>query len=601
MARVIINNTKFNPFSFEEMIKPLALYAQEYRAQEDAINTLATNASIWNGIADEQSDPYAYSLYKGYADDLASQAEILSKEGLSPTSRRAMLKLKERYNSEILPIETASKRRQTLAAEQRQALAQNPTLRYERYASNMSLDDFILNPTLDYGRSYSGALLTQQAADIAATIKNIITDKGKWTSLGLPFKYERKIRKGSSIDEVLTAIQKEANNGDPETVKFLRSIVDQVITSSGVSDWADDETMKDFRAFANQGLYKAIGSTNYDTITDDAGLAAYRSRISNRNSGGNNNKKDDVKGVKPTSLLSKAEKENHSKIQNKINNWKKAGYLTITSDGFLAPTNRGIKYANTIKNTTTYGGSHSYWVDTDFRALLKELGSIDDKTKTIGSSTAYGSTMHGEKTLKGWNRTKSKKYTDFLNTGYDTDREVEFVHSYGTSAEQERAKDLIRDALGNSGAKVFTYKNPKEGYVYDNKTIDKKKFVSDYKVLSSRGSKYGQYFTIEDGDGEQFIIKVPGVHEEQQQSAIRYYLAAEDAYKNLARIGDTAESIYLKMQNNGLSFSDLSKEEQDILIEEQSLNDTYKDILWEAENAQGNITRGYTTDNIETD
>lgn len=601
MARIITDNTKFNPFSFEEMIKPLALYAQEYRAQEDAINTLATNASIWNGMADEQSDPYAYSLYKGYADDLASQAEILSKEGLSPTSRRAMLKLKERYNSEILPIETAAKRRQTLAAEQRQALAQNPTLRYERYASNMSLDDFILNPTLDYGRSYSGALLTQQAADIAATIKNIITDKGKWTSLGLPFKYERKIRKGSSIDEVLTAIQKEANNGDPETVKFLRSIVDQVITSSGVSDWADDETMKDFRAFANQGLYKAIGSTNYETITDDAGLAAYRSRLSNRNSGGNRNKKDDVKGVKPTSLLSKAEKEDHSRIQNKINNWKKAGYLTITPDGFLAPTNRGIKYANTIKNTTAQGGSYSYWVDTDFRALLKELGSIDDKKVSIGSSTAYGSTRHEEKTLKGWNRTKSKKYTDFLNTGYDTDREVEFVHSYGTESEQKRAKDLIRDALGNSGARVFTYKNPKEGYVYDNKTIDKKKFVSDYKVLSSRGSKYGQYFTIEDEDGEQFIIKVPGVHEEQQQSTIRYYLAAEDAYKNLAKIGDTAESIYLKMQNNGLSFSDLSKEEQDILIEEQSLNDTYKDILWKAENAQGNITRGYTTDNIETD
>ena len=601
MARIITDNTKFNPFSFEDMLKPLALYAQEYRAQEDAINTLATNASIWNGMANEQSDPYAYSLYKGYADDLASQAEILSKEGLSPTSRRAMLKLKERYNSEVLPIETAYKRRQTLADEQRKALAQNPTLRYERYASNMSLDDFILNPTLDYGRSYSGALLTQQAADIAATIKNIITDKGKWTSLGLPFKYERKIRKGSSIDEVLTAIQKEANNGDPETVKFLRSIVDQVITSSGVSDWADDETMKDFRAFANQGLYKAIGSTNYETITNDAGLAAYRSRLSNRNSDRNRNKKDDVKGVKPTSLLSKAEKENHSKIQNKINNWKKAGYLTITPDGFLAPTNRGIKYANTIKNTTAQGGSYSYWVDTDFRALLKELGSIDDKKVSIGSSTAYGSTRHEEKTLKGWNRTKSKKYTDFLNTGYDTDREVEFVHSYGTESEQERAKDLIRDALGNSGARVFTYKNPKEGYVYDNKTIDKKKFVSDYKVLSSRGSKYGQYFTIEDGDGEQFIIKVPGVHEEQQQSTIRYYLAAEDAYKNLAKIGNTAESIYKKMQNNGLSFSDLSKEEQDILIEEQSLNDTYKDMLWEAENAQGNITRGYTTDNIETD
>ena len=156
MARIIIDNTKFNPFSFEDMLKPLALYAQEYRAQEDAISTLATNASIWNGMANEQSDPYAYSLYKGYADDLASQAEILSKEGLSPTSRRAMLKLKERYNSEILPIEKASKRRDALAEEQRKLSITDPSMMWERNASEMSLDDFITNPNANYGRSYSG-------------------------------------------------------------------------------------------------------------------------------------------------------------------------------------------------------------------------------------------------------------------------------------------------------------------------------------------------------------------------------------------------------------------------------------------------------------
>lgn len=160
MARVIINSTEFNPFSFEEMLKPMAMYGQEYRAQQDALSELAIKSSIWEGMANEQTDPYAYKTYKEYADDLEMQAAQLAREGLSLTSRQNMLQMKQRFNKEIVPIETAYKRREELAAEQRKALAQNPTLRYQRMAGTMSLDDFIKNPSLDYGESYSGALLT---------------------------------------------------------------------------------------------------------------------------------------------------------------------------------------------------------------------------------------------------------------------------------------------------------------------------------------------------------------------------------------------------------------------------------------------------------
>lgn len=111
-------------------------------------------------MANEQTDPYAYKVYKKYADDLKMQADQLAREGLSLTSRQGMLQMKQRYSKEITPIETAYKRREELAAEQRKALAQNPTMLYQRMASTMSLDDFIKDPSLDYGQQYSGALIT---------------------------------------------------------------------------------------------------------------------------------------------------------------------------------------------------------------------------------------------------------------------------------------------------------------------------------------------------------------------------------------------------------------------------------------------------------
>lgn len=81
-------------------------------------------------MANEQTDPEAYRMYKTYSDDLEARAEDLMRNGLNSTSRRGMLNMRARYSKEIVPIETAYKRREELAAEQRKALAANPTLRY---------------------------------------------------------------------------------------------------------------------------------------------------------------------------------------------------------------------------------------------------------------------------------------------------------------------------------------------------------------------------------------------------------------------------------------------------------------------------------------
>lgn len=268
MARVIVNNTRFTPFTFEEMLRPIAMYGQEYRAQEAALSELAIKANVFEGMANEQTDPYAYKVYKKYADDLESQAGQLSREGLSLSSRKNMLQMRERYSKEITPIEVAYKRREELAAEQRKAIAANPTLRYQRMASAMSLDDFIKNPSLDYGESYSGALLTQQVAQAAANYAKVLTEEGGLEKLGLPYQYKSKIRHGASPEEILAVINDAALDGHQGAVNFLRTIRDQVIQSSGVADWADPSTLREFTSFANQGLYSALGQTEIKNYTD---------------------------------------------------------------------------------------------------------------------------------------------------------------------------------------------------------------------------------------------------------------------------------------------------------------------------------------------
>lgn len=86
--------------------------------------------------------------------------------------------------------------------------------------------------------------------------------------LGLPFQYKQKIRHGASPEEILAVIEDAALNGHQGAIKFLKGARDQVMKSSGVADWADYTTLKEFTNFANQGLYSALGQTEIKNYTD---------------------------------------------------------------------------------------------------------------------------------------------------------------------------------------------------------------------------------------------------------------------------------------------------------------------------------------------
>ena len=260
-----VSGAKFRPFSYQEMLQPLQAYTNEYNTIQEGIGELGAKAGVFDKMANEQTDPRAYQMYKQYSEDLAKQAESLAKQGLTPSTRQGLIDMRKRYSSEIMPIEQAYARRQSLIDEQRKAMQQDSTILFDRPASTLSLDELIANPVLS-PQSYSGSLLTKQVGTAAQNLaKEARENPRKWrTILGNQY-YETIMQRGFRPEEVIQAI---SNN--PNASPILRSMVEDAISSSGITGWNDEEALNRAYDYARQGLWQAVGDTQYQQVSNKA-------------------------------------------------------------------------------------------------------------------------------------------------------------------------------------------------------------------------------------------------------------------------------------------------------------------------------------------
>ena len=592
-ANYIVINSKFKPFSYAEMLQPVQMATLAHQEVENEYADLATKANVWDEMANEQTDPYAYKMYKTYSNDLEEQAGQLAREGLTPASRQNMLRMKQRYSSDIVPIEQAYNRRRELIDEQRKLLAQDNTLMFDRNASMLSLDDLIKNPQLTY-QSYSGATLAKQVGTAAQNLaKQMRENPRKWSSILHGQYFETMMRKGYTPEEIILV-----SSNDPNAPKELRDIIEDAVGSSNIASWGDADTLNRAYEYARQGLWNAVGETQYQTLQNQAYLNPLQELQRESLGKKDEDKKDDkLKGINPTSLYTVSEKTDYSNAQRDLKSWLDKKWIGRNADGSYYLTQEGLEQANNTSFVTGSYGSLSnnrVWLNPTFRNFLKNVGAVDD-TGREPAKIGYNNEYY----LKGWSPSKMNQYIKTLETGYDATRATEFVHDYGTESEKTRAKDMIRRAAGNSGIQVVSYKGPEEGYTSDDgKTIDKKDFVENHTVLASKNSKYGQVFVTEDKEGNQYNIRVPEVHREHQLSSSRYYIAAEDAYKNMKNLEPRVHTIMDKI-NNGATWEQLTDNERQTMSEFYSYSDSYEDLLWNAEQEQGRITRAYSTDNLK--
>lgn len=518
----LVINSQFKPFSYQEMLAPTLMATQAHQELENQYGELATKASVWEEMANEQTDPYAYKMYKTYANDLEAQAGQLAREGLNAASRRDMLNMRARYSKEITPIEQAYATRQKQAEQQQQALLQDPTLMLSRRASTTSLDDYIKNPQLAY-EAYSGKLITAQAAQAASALAKEMQEKPrKWRSILGNSYYESMMQKGFSSQAVLQAIQDK-----PNAAPQLTKIVEDAINSSGVRNWGDQATIARAIDYAKQGLWSAVGETQYQTLDNwRAKMAeeeAMKIRAEKRAAAAEKQAKLNGLAINPLNIYNSRElSKDEKKYEDVLKNYSK--YFYRDRNGRIRMTWEGWQEYN--RNATlrvsapASGGGTARLMNVETQMQNKRNKFTPTKFRTFMDSI-------GAKNVKGWQpgnlgNVWGRYITDSpaaRTSKYDATKVTEYDYPIA-SAQQGDMKDAIMTAGRGLSLKEVDYDSKSKKFKDTGEEITMENLKSDkYKVTATRFSPYGSTVMIQDDKGDVRRYRIPaGINTTNEQN-----------------------------------------------------------------------------------
>ena len=518
----LVINSQFKPFSYQEMLAPTLMATQAHQELENQYGELATKASVWEEMANEQTDPYAYKMYKTYANDLEAQAGQLAREGLNAASRRDMLNMKARYSKEITPIEQAYATRQKQAEQQQQALLQDPTLMLSRRASTTSLDDYIKNPQLAY-EAYSGKLITAQAAQAASALAKEMQEKPrKWRSILGNSYYESMMQKGFSSQAVLQAIQ-----DNPNAAPQLTKIVEDTINSSGVRNWGDQATIARAIDYAKQGLWSAVGETQYQTLDNwRAKMAeeeAMKIRAEKRAAAAEKQAKLNSLAINPLNIYNSRElSKDEKKYEDVLKNYSK--YFYRDRNGRIRMTWEGWQEYN--RDATLRVGASASGGGTA-RLMNVETQMQNKRNKFTPTSFRTFMDSIGAKNVKGWQpgnlgNVWGRYITDSpaaRTSKYDATKVTEYDYPIA-SAQQGDMKDAIMTAGRGLSLKEVDYDSKSKKFKDTGEEITMENLKSDkYKVTATRFSPYGSTVMIQDDKGDVRRYRMPaGINTTNEQN-----------------------------------------------------------------------------------
>lgn len=550
MNIILSNSAKFNPYTFDEMLKPIAIAAEAYNKTQEGLAELEGQAGTIKQYIEEHPNSKYATKYTNYLKEIEKQADSLNAVGLTPDSRQALFKLRSRYIEDINPIQNAIKRRRELADEQRKAKLQNPTLMFERdfnsVSDESSLDRFLENPDYDYGASYSGNLITQQVSQMASHLSKELRNN----SVGRLDNYTKTFlnKYGLSSDEVTYAIN---NPKDPKASRALRAIFDAAVGS--VPQALQDKYMEDITDYATLGFWSAVGQDRISTFDDYGSRLAAQQRYANqRRERGN---KEDV--LNPTPIISSRAKE---KASNRINEYSKYFYKKDGKWRMNDAGRRAYFKEEVISNTNPFGyiEGTSTTKHSPFREFMDSLGA----SKYIYHEGTPRLRMDLGALGNLWGNYKKQSEGSSSSNGI---RRMEYMENI-VGEDQQKLKDMILTAARDTGKLYSTDMDNESGqFVGTNEDLDLKTLNSkDYTVVGradSRFGKYGNSVFIKDPDGKVKRYAMPkGIH----------YTAEQEVKKILYNMG---------VIENGLMDKTLTDEERAILLRDyQYYTDAYSKI-----------------------
>ena len=263
----LVVNSKFKPFSFQELLQPALMATEAHEKRQEQYDKLMEDSSRWG----EQLDPssQAYGMWKSFQDEITQAADSLSSQGLTIDNRKALSNVRKSYGEKIKAIEEADKRMQAQAALRQQSYLKDSSIEYK---NNLSIDDF-LHGKSGNNESLSGDTMRAETANMASKLGQAIYSNPSFSKV-MGGSYWQIAQANGYSPDVLGYIKsgeyqnlphgKNATDADNKLYNDIKQIADvyqsQIDRTKGYSQ--DAQLRLNDKIF--QGLYEGLEKPKYD-------------------------------------------------------------------------------------------------------------------------------------------------------------------------------------------------------------------------------------------------------------------------------------------------------------------------------------------------
>lgn len=256
MAATILNvGSKFNPLSFDEMVKPYLMYKQEADKTEAAINDYTEKGDVIGSLIDPNRDTEASALYNQFNEAAQSAITNFYNNGYTPDVKKSLLNLRKNYATNMSKIQAAYTAREKERTMQNELKAKDPTIMFSRDANYESLDSYLMGEPPTY-KLVSGDYLYKlglQAGKSASTRQDLTIEARK--ALENTY-WELKQNQGFTDSQALEYMK----NTNP----MFNSIVSNIRNGSNIDSLNPNDQERANSAILNGVLSGLVGEQKVD-------------------------------------------------------------------------------------------------------------------------------------------------------------------------------------------------------------------------------------------------------------------------------------------------------------------------------------------------
>lgn len=371
---IVTSGSHFTPFTYDELVKPIAQYTEAYNTAQQEADTLAMQAGAIGSMLGNR-DVRSRELFDSYMNDMEALVNDMQSNGYNIGTARELSALRRRYGRDMTKINAAITRKAEDIKSQDEQLKNDKTLMFARNARLASVDDYLDDPYGVNNKSYSGAMLSAQASELGKNLgRDLLENMDKWSSILGGQYFERNTFTGFHANEVQSAIDNTINgtvSSDPR-VALLQKTIKSIYDSSGMSEWANNIQRDQAYKYIGQGLYSAVGSYNNDIRQNANFLTDYQKASlalkAASSGGGSGNSAKTLVGPKLTSLRGNILVGPEDRKQNKLDTERKdvidalKKLRDMNSTGTLKDSKTGSYSENAMSVMKGIAGN-KYWKD----------------------------------------------------------------------------------------------------------------------------------------------------------------------------------------------------------------------------------------------